>query len=174
MVGSLPRWIYAAHKGNYLAWAVEAKELFRGRYWSSEGMTYSVICADRDASMNREAIISADAAYPRLRNVFTLEGFDATCKLWGVPGRQGGEGQPVASDVPTLILTGEYDYKTPPEFGEMTAKTLTRSFLINFAHGGHSQALSDPCPMSILTSFIDNPSVKPVAECIGQMSAPDW
>ena len=44
---------------------------------------------------------------------------------------------PIRSDVPVLILTGEWDPVTPPMHGDRVAKTLTNSLHIVVPHGAH-------------------------------------
>lgn len=47
-------------------------------------------------------------------------------------------GQEVASDVPVLIITGQYDPATPPIDGRSAASRLRRARVVIVPHGGHS------------------------------------
>lgn len=174
MVASMPRWIYTAHKGNYLAWAVKLKEFAYYSERASDGITFSVVCGDRPAPIGNEQALAGDTGYPHLHHVFSDLTWNTLCQRWGVPPVPDAELQPVHSDVPALLLTGEYDHKTPPASGELAAKTLTRSYLFNFMGLGHSLAFSDPCPMSMVVSFVNDPLARPSSQCVAQIKGPEW
>ena len=44
---------------------------------------------------------------------------------------------PVRSDIPTLILTGYFDDRTPTEHARRIASTLSRAYLVEFPDEGH-------------------------------------
>ena len=47
------------------------------------------------------------------------------------------ETQPVVSDIPTLVVAGEYDPITPAKWAESAASHLANSFYFLFPGGGH-------------------------------------
>ena len=74
--------------------------------------------------------------------------------------------QPVVSDVPVLILAGEFDPVTPPLFGEVTARTLSNSTFITVPSASHAAMFADDCLMKIATDFISSPDKKLSVECV--------
>jgi hypothetical protein len=74
--------------------------------------------------------------------------------------------QPVVSDVPVLILAGEFDPVTPPLFGQITAQTLSNSTFIVVPSASHAAMFADDCLMKIATDFISSPDKKPSVECV--------
>jgi len=48
------------------------------------------------------------------------------CPMWQTRFAAADENAPVASDIPTLVMTGEFDAATPIEFGRRIASTLSR------------------------------------------------
>ncbi|HEU0253236.1 MAG TPA: alpha/beta hydrolase [Pyrinomonadaceae bacterium] len=60
------------------------------------------------------------------------------CALWPRSTVEPDYAAPIRSDVPVLILTGEWDPVTPPSNGDRVAKTLTNSLHIVVPHGAHS------------------------------------
>lgn len=78
------------------------------------------------------------------------------------------ERAPVRSDIPTLIVTGEFDPRTPLEFGRLIAATLSRAYLFEMpgeTHGGRPTG----CRARILAQFAQNPDRRPDASCISGM-----
>jgi pimeloyl-ACP methyl ester carboxylesterase len=90
------------------------------------------------------------------------------CALWQTRFATAAEGAPVVSAIPTLVLTGEFDARTPVEFGRRIASTLSRSYVFELpgeTHGGQPTG----CRAAILAQFLANPERLPDASCIGQM-----
>jgi pimeloyl-ACP methyl ester carboxylesterase len=90
------------------------------------------------------------------------------CPLWQTRFATADDGAPVMSEIPTLVLTGEFDARTPIEFGRRIATTLSRSYMFELpgeTHGGQPTG----CRALILARFLDNPERLPDGSCIGQM-----
>jgi len=90
------------------------------------------------------------------------------CPLWQTRFASAEERAPVVAEIPTLVLTGEFDARTPVEFGRRIASTLSRAYVLELpseTHGGQPMG----CRAAILAQFLDNPERVPDASCIGQM-----
>jgi pimeloyl-ACP methyl ester carboxylesterase len=87
------------------------------------------------------------------------------CKLWQKRFAEASEWEPVRSDIPTLILTGRYDDRTPTEHAKRIASTLTRAYLYEFPNEAH-RAPPRGCHAQILRQFWANPFREPDASCI--------
>jgi pimeloyl-ACP methyl ester carboxylesterase len=87
------------------------------------------------------------------------------CEVWGAKTADPVENQPVISDIPTLILAGEYDPATPPSYGRMVAENLINSQLIEFPGLGHFVFAEGRCPQGIVADFLDHPGIKPETKC---------
>jgi pimeloyl-ACP methyl ester carboxylesterase len=74
--------------------------------------------------------------------------------------------EPVASKVPVLILSGEYDPVCPPYFGEITAKTLTKSTFIVVPSASHAAIHVDECLWKMADTFFSNPNKKLSPGCV--------
>lgn len=92
------------------------------------------------------------------------------CTAWGTPPPDARESEAVSSDIPTLVLAGEYDPITPPAWGKLAAATLTRAYFFQFPGVGHSVIFAGndrhPCAVAILTAFLNDPSRAPDGGCI--------
>ncbi len=83
------------------------------------------------------------------------------------------ETKAVRSDIPTLIVAGQYDPITSPAWGELVAKTLSASAFVEFPGQGHGQFVAE-CPRSIRSAFLADPSRPPDTTCVAAMGAPAW
>ncbi|MGE0542860.1 MAG: alpha/beta fold hydrolase, partial [Dehalococcoidia bacterium] len=98
----------------------------------------------------------------------------AVCDAWGVPYRGAQVSEPVASTVPVLLLSGNYDFQTPPVWAEMTASTLPNNHAYLFPAAGHVVTYSQhsACVAVIALSFIAAPLLQPADGCIDELEGP--
>jgi pimeloyl-ACP methyl ester carboxylesterase len=82
------------------------------------------------------------------------------------------QNQAVTSSIPTLILVGEFDTATPPQWARLTGQTLSNSFLFEFPGAGHSLLTTTDCSVDIITEFLDEPDTEPDRTCIGSIEWP--
>jgi pimeloyl-ACP methyl ester carboxylesterase len=139
----------------------------------SEGMYQSVICADEYALGDYERAEAAVVGQvpPEFESAL-LEGTfsnTTTCEYWNP--RQTTDNSSVVSDIPALILVGQYDTATPPEWAGATAEGLVNSFLVVFPGMGHS-VVTESCPISITTDFLADPSAPPDLSCVDALEWP--
>jgi pimeloyl-ACP methyl ester carboxylesterase len=74
------------------------------------------------------------------------------CSVWPRGALPEGYSEPVRSDVPVLLISGERDPVTPPRWGEQVARHLPRSRHVVFRRGSHS--VRSPCVRQILADFV--------------------
>ena len=87
------------------------------------------------------------------------------CPVWHVPPAAPSERQPVASDIPTLLLSGNYDWLTPPNWGREAAKHLSVSKHVVFRAQGHGVSSQDQCAARLRDEFIANPDPRGPPPC---------
>jgi len=90
----------------------------------------------------------------------------AVCDVWKVPAAKPRENQPVKSNIPTLILSAEYDAYTPPAWGQLTTKNLSRSYYFEVPGVGHGPGFSSNCARKMIADFLNNPSAPPDSACL--------
>jgi pimeloyl-ACP methyl ester carboxylesterase len=136
--------------------------------FSSEGQRYSVLCSDEgsftsfdDVLENNQTIQPSIADYYNIDAEITYR----VCEEWGAKAADPIENQPVISDIPTLILEGEYDPATPPSYGRLVAENLENAFFIEFRGLGHFVFAERRCPQDIVADFLDNPEIPPDNRC---------
>jgi hypothetical protein len=79
----------------------------------------------------------------------------------------------VRSDIPTLVLSGDFDPVTPPSYGDHAAATLTNRFVFTLPDAGHGASIT-PCGLELMQAFWMAPSQPPDATCLAALSAPQW
>jgi pimeloyl-ACP methyl ester carboxylesterase len=90
------------------------------------------------------------------------------CPIWQTRSAPRESREAIASSIPTLILTGAFDARTPIEFGRQIANTLSRAFVFEFpgeTHGGRPAS----CRASVLAQFLADPQRRPDGSCIERM-----
>jgi len=96
-------------------------------------------------------------------------GIFGICEEW--PVEQAGEWvkEPLVSDIPTLLLAGEFDPVTPPEFAQLVAGHLSNRYYYLLPGAGHIGDNTSECALSITASFIEDPTNPPDSSCIAAM-----
>jgi pimeloyl-ACP methyl ester carboxylesterase len=149
----------------------------------SDGMAASVNCHD-EVPFNTEETVSQ--ANKDVRKEITDAGIGVTssaqlkrelnlCKAWGAGAANDRENEAVSSDIPTLVLAGEYDPITPPAWGTLAAQTLSHSFVVEFPATGHGALGGQyPCAAPLIVAFYDDPSTRPDATCASAIPPPKF
>jgi hypothetical protein len=133
-------------------------------------MYTSVKCYE-DTPFSSQAKLAADLqAHPELGgSEGSVQGPFDMCKAWNVPPAPALEDQAVKSDVPTLVLSGQFDPVTPPAWGQLAASTLSKGTYILIPGAGHGSSLTELCPRRLALSFFADPSTAPDASCTKDM-----
>jgi pimeloyl-ACP methyl ester carboxylesterase len=122
------------------------------------GMYTTVVCAERGDS--NPSAIRVSGFNPRLVRTELKDAQELieVCKNWNIELLPRDVLEPVKSDVPTLLLSGDFDPITPPAFATQVAAGLSRATLVTFPRGAHGQAFESPCANEIIESFLNNPT----------------
>ena len=170
----LPEIIAAASEGNFGTIGLLQGAFLTQLDLVSTGMQLAVQCQEEVAFGTPEEATAALEEHPLLRgflersptlgpDVFEL------CERWeaGEPGAD--EDEPVTSDVPTLVLAGEFDPITPPRWGEAIAGSLTNSHFVEFPNTGHGVVAAHECGVQLFHAFLDDPATDPDSACIAEI-----
>lgn len=172
-IPSMPALIYETSRGSHNRLSRRLGLFFdRG---GSAGMTNSVECNEEVPFSTYEDMLADNiAVQPLVRDHFNndIRVYFSMCDAWGAGRADPVENEPVASSIPTLLLTGEYDPITPPEWTTLAAQTLPNSTVYQFPGWGHWIMRSGACGLNIGLDFMDNPTIAPNASCIAAMGPP--
>ena len=141
----------------------------------SDGMFYSVNCGDQ---VSRTSAAQVSAARQKVRaeiaEVLNEDARLRICAGWGAAEPPRSDAMPVVSAVPTLILAGEYDPRTPPSYATIAGRTLRNSLGFEFPGIGHFVERMSPCAHAIMIDFLAHPALTPDISCIADMRPPAW
>jgi pimeloyl-ACP methyl ester carboxylesterase len=137
------------------------------------GLFNTIECRESWAAVDqaaREQAVQAGGIYSLSAQMSRLGPY---CPVWRVPVAPPAERQPVKSDLPTLLLSGGYDWLTPPSWGRDAAKYLSLSRHVIFRAQGHGVTAQDPCAARLRDEFIDAPDPRFPTSCRGD-APPDF
>lgn len=171
----LPKMIGDTADGNYSLLSLLISNDISTADFISLGMYYSVQCHEEIVFESVEGLETAVSQHPELALFFgDADANFEICTLWQAGEADPIDNQPISSDIPTLIMAGEYDPITPPAWGELAAQTLSNSSYYFVPGVGHGASVAGDCPKSIAMDFWNDPITPPEAACLSNMSAPDF
>ncbi|MBN1936627.1 MAG: alpha/beta fold hydrolase [Anaerolineae bacterium] len=171
----LPELIYDTSQDDFDALDRIRGALLAQRAATSPGMMFSVQCHEEVSFSSPKVFDAALTQYPEFAGLFERAAAGGlayrVCAGWGAGQADTIENQPVASDVPALVLAGESDPVTPPAWGRRAAETLSNSYFFEYPGVGHGASAQD-CGRKMMLAFLDNPAVAPDDGCIAGMERP--
>jgi pimeloyl-ACP methyl ester carboxylesterase len=158
-VGSLPLMIHLAAQKEFGMFTTTLKTLVDAIGGAmSMGMEMSVICSE-DVPFITEAEIKAETGGTWM-GAQPIRDMQKVCAMWSVRKAPDSFIKPVSSDLPVLILSGDYDPATPPSVAERIVPYLPNSrhvVLKNSTHGSESGCIAD-----LVAAFVDAGSAKDI------------
>jgi pimeloyl-ACP methyl ester carboxylesterase len=165
----VPMLIYAMHArdDNRLVAVNRALAQIREtRLPGSPGFTHTVDCFESAPLATPELLQQMRKEYPRVltdEDVFGgPEGCDAMHPYRARPEQLAA----VTSDIPTLIITGEFDLQTHRSNGPLVAKTLKNSQLVDVPGVAHIPSFKYECTRTMMREFHNNPMQKVDVSCL--------
>jgi pimeloyl-ACP methyl ester carboxylesterase len=157
----VPLIIHLAAQGNFVPLtqtALQYRKFLVGA--DSNGMYLSVTCAE-DLPWIKPGEGERMAANTFLGD-YRLRQQREACALWPRGEVKRDYAKPVRSDVPVLILTGEWDPVTPPSNGDAIAKGLKNSLHIVVPHGAHGLGGLEniDCILRLTAEFVEHGTTK--------------
>ena len=128
----VPLFLHQAFNGDFSS---IARFLIRWRANGTfDGLYISITCAEDVPFVAQGA---AEADDPTFLGGYRVRQQRAACDAWPRGTMSPSSREPVTSAVPTLITSGMLDPVTPPDNGDVIARTLTRSRHLRVRSGGH-------------------------------------
>jgi len=138
----------------------------------SQGMYYSIVCSEDAPRVTPEEIEKESA------NTF-LSGRSSQlrlqpCEFWPKGDVAEDYYEPVVSDAPVLILSGNLDPVTPPVWGEQVLEHLPNARHIVVPGAGHG-TLGQGCVSRLIREFLDQADAESLdAACVEQFHRPSF
>jgi pimeloyl-ACP methyl ester carboxylesterase len=162
----LPVLIHEANAGRYEGLAALV-EMMLGDLedMMAMGMQLSVVCSE-----------DGDHIAPSAQDENTVLGhmltdfLAAQCKVWPKAPPPPDFHRPLATNVPALVLAGEYDPVTPPRYGREIVRSLPAGRLFVLRGQGHS-VLGAGCMPKLFAQFLDTGDAKVLdGECLESLA----
>jgi pimeloyl-ACP methyl ester carboxylesterase len=87
-----------------------------------------------------------------------IAGYREACRVWGARPLPESFWDPVKSDVPVLVISGEFDPVTPPAWGDAVAEHLSNSIHVVVPGGGHGPG--NECTARMQATMIEEASIR--------------
>jgi len=159
----VPLFLHQAAGGNFVPLAQLALRFRRTLVGSGgNGMYLTVTCAEDLPFIKRGEGESERNAQNTFLGDYRLQQQREACELWPRAKVDADYFKPVRSDVPVLILTGEWDPVTPPANGDFVARTFPNSLHIVVPHGAHGLGGLDglDCIERLTSEFVEHGTTK--------------
>jgi pimeloyl-ACP methyl ester carboxylesterase len=166
VTASMPQMIYDISQGDYNILRERLALYFDTS--SALGMQMSVQCAEEiPFNAPEEAYAAAQNAAPQIAAFYpaSIQSLFAMCREWTSVAPDPRENLPVSSDIPVLILAGDQDPITPPDWGRMVTQNLAHSYFHELIGHGHWVTRSSDCALSMALTFWNDPTVDPGYAC---------
>lgn len=182
---AIPAAIMTVHNQDYAAVAQGWLGFLAGRHgentpgsWAwSMGMAVTATCLQEN-TVGSLAVAEAQHAQvesvPSLRDwaLLITQDWMLPCEYWNVtPASDAAIGQPVSSDVPTLMLVSTFDAATAPYFSDAQSARFRHGYRIELPLS-HLTTLT-ACGAELLAQFLADPNQTPDARCVEEMTA-NW
>ena len=129
------------------------------------GLFNTIECRESWAAVDqraRDQAVQAGGIYSLTAQMSKLGAF---CPVWRVPVAPPSERQPIQSDIPTLLMSGGYDWLTPPSWGREATRHLSLSRHVIFRAQGHGVSAQDPCAARLRDEFFEAPDPRFPISC---------
>jgi pimeloyl-ACP methyl ester carboxylesterase len=138
----------------------------------SVGMQLSVLCSE-DAARVTPADVQ-QAAMGTLFGTHLLSSQLEACAMWPRGAVDASYYEPVVSDVPALVLSGDLDPVTPPAWGESVVKTLANGRHVTVPGTGHG-VMGTACGQQLIQDFLDGASAASLdVSCVRSIKRPPF
>jgi pimeloyl-ACP methyl ester carboxylesterase len=165
-VSFIPWMITIADEGN-LNELKPSFEIMFSESTTSQGMYYSIICREEVPPNSYQAAHELAADLPsQIQENYVSKVLFTLCESWTSGQVDPAEKKPVVSNLPTLVLTGQYDPITPPPYNKQVADSLSNSYFFEIPGIGHGAMRGDECALEIALQFLDDPGSEPDASCL--------
>ena len=136
----------------------------------------SIHCIDDILNESFEDAVDSynSLAFPQLTNLDKSRVFAERCQNWLVDPAPIEVKGPVTSDVPALILQGDYDQPTPIYMGQTAASELVNSTYVLIPQQNHGTwKNAESCVGQIATAFLQDPEAELDLSCLDARQ-PQW
>lgn len=173
---TIPQMVEDGLNGNFETIELFGSIALTNLNYFSQGMQLSVECNEElvfESFAEYEANLQTELPYSRLADMEDGQSIFELCEEWPAGAAPEVESQTVSSDIPTLVLAGQYDPITPPSGVDVVREGLPNSYAVLFPNEGHGLVPTD-CGAAVVNGFIADPTSEPDASCVSLSPEPVW
>ncbi len=176
----VPQAIVSASRGDYRALAPLLRTLPSLEQALNMGVLLSINCHEEVFATTTEELAADVAGRPNVETFVRIALFGSAeslytlCEDWGAAPFAPIEGEPLVSEIPTLIIAGAWDPITPPAFAGQVATRLKGSYLYEYPGLGHAPSRDEACPFRMALDFLSDPTTAPDATCLQSLAPPPF
>ena len=145
------------------------------------GLSFGVSCREDYPFATPEELTAAGReAFPNYPASIQREGVggwayvNQDCgEVWKVPAAPEAMRRPVASSIPTLLISGSFDTLTSLAGANVAAASLSNATIVSIPGVGHAVAPQSPCAQAVIVSFLADPDA-PDTSCVGALKPPSF
>jgi pimeloyl-ACP methyl ester carboxylesterase len=134
----------------------------------SLGTYLTVLCRDDAPSIDPSTPVP-DGSHATYDELFANHPYLTMCAAWDVPAAEQATNAAVESDVPILILTGQFDAFSPAPVAAEAASTLPNAIVVEVPGLTHNVIGFADCAISMRNAFIEDPEADLDASCASEL-----
>ncbi len=147
-----------------------------------DGLAFGVTCReDYPFATPQDLAVAGRKAFPDYPASITREGVggwayvNEDCRdVLKVPAAPKSMHAPVASSIPTLLISGTFDTLTSLAGAKAAASRLSRATIISIPGVGHTVSPWSRCAQAVIVSFYTAPRRAPDTSCVGTLKPPTF
>ena len=134
----------------------------------------SMECYSHGSLLDHAKIAADHAAHPRYVDPEYRHFAPALCDRWNDRPTDPIENEAVVSDIPALLLSGQFDPTTPPKWADLAAETLSNGYSFVVPMAGHGVGIFTPCGQKLMGRFLYRPDQEPDSSCLASDQTQFW
>jgi pimeloyl-ACP methyl ester carboxylesterase len=138
------------------------------------GMRLSVWCSEENSFNSMDRIEEETTKHPELKGMSPALYDSKICEIWGVKSVSEIENKSITSNIPVLLISGEYDELTPSKWAKSMVPNFSNSYHLIFKGWKHTPTTNwgNQCAMQAANDFFNDPSEKPNPACFEGIGKP--
>jgi pimeloyl-ACP methyl ester carboxylesterase len=141
-----------------------------------DGLAVGTTCREDNLGTPQELATAGREAFPDYPASITREGIGGwayvqeDCRdVWKFPPAPESMHEPVASNIPTLLISGTFDTLTSLAGAKAAAARLSHATIITIPGVSHTVSPWSPCAQKVIVSFYAAPDRAPDTSCVGAL-----
>ncbi|WP_366930293.1 alpha/beta hydrolase [uncultured Sphingomonas sp.] len=165
VIPALPRIISEAAEGRLTGLLPLTRQAPSSFNW---GLRLSIWCGEEMPFETASRMASQTSPALGLGGVDNRTATPAMCAAWRVSPADAMANEPVKSDVPVLVLAGEFDPVTPPAWGRRLLRTMPNARFVQIPGQSHG-AMFNRCGGQVTLAFLHDPAAPLSGDCIAKL-----